>query len=671
MKSIIPVIAILLFAIAGEGSETSIVINEIMYHSASDLVEDEYIELVNRSGEVVDLSGWYFADGIRFSFPAGTTMQADEYLVVAKDKSKIRVKYGLHTVYGNYIGELSNGGETVSLANAKGQIIDRVTYSDSPPWPVAADEFGPSLECINPDQDNDQPADWSTSTTTGDVAGTPGAQNTVWQSTLPPFVEEYSHQPQQPTSSDRVTITARVSCGEIIQSVSMEYTIDSVSQWVEMQDDGQHGDGLVGDGVYGAQIDPQASQTPVFYLFQAVDRMGRMGRSPLATDPTPRHGYLVYDGEANTDLPVYFLFIDRRTLQRMDPNSDTMVDAVVAIEGEVFDGVHVRYRGAWARSWPKKNWKIRFNKGHYYKGWRTANLNGEYHDRAFMREQIGYDLFEDAGVPHPQSRFIWLQLNGANFGLYCEIEQPDERFLERVKREGGSLYKSEGRYNVLGSESEYRSTYQKETNVEESFNSLITMVEEINSIPNSQVYDYFIQHFNVETYIDYLVVNACISNWDSIVKNHFAFQDVALSGKWEFIPWDLDRTWGEFPDWNLYSDQDILAGIKGHPGPQLGSDWWNRVQNRLLENKTFLQMFYNRMRQFLLDSFNEERMNERIDAVDTLIRDEVPREVAIHGTAGSWNYATEVENLKSYVKERREFLFQSMPTDVEDWALYE
>lgn len=996
MRQLFAAFVLVFVAVIGESGESPIVINEIMYHAASDLDTDDYIELYNRSGLPVDLSGWSFTKGIRYSFPPGTTINAGEYLVVAKDTDAIRSKYNLATVYGNYTGDLSNEGEKIALSNANGDVMNEVKYSDSPPWPAAADEFGPSLECINPNEDNTRPANWGTgqgvlgwhmvqsegiatgniltfslknpgtaviddvqlfdlngrraeepvwpmdyrhipsgnqthsmhfshipivldparrlvrivppaegrillfaitlqvgdelthanlanyfnadgisgqnNLTDGDLdgggatyaaellpvdgivtsengnpritwqlgsyqdgqnnafrcngkavslprlqcsylhllatavnattlydyltidyadgsetvpiqvtdwavsvadspatvvdiakngsfeegmaswqgvqnyrtsqvsgsnphtgnqalqiiaadtsapagrvqqtvdgiqmgkmyrlqfwvysegennsviseltggglhietplggEGTPGKINSVWQKTLPPFVEEFAHTPEKPTSKDGVMVTARISCGEFIQSVSMQYTVNGNSQWMEMKDDGQHGDGLVGDGVYGSRIEPQLSQTPVFYVIQAVDALGRVGRSPLASDPTPRHGYLVYDGEADTDLPIYFLFIDNTAFKKLNPNTNDMVEAVVAIDGQVFDKVRVRYRGAWARSWPKKNWKIRFNKGNYYNNWRSANINGEYHDRAYMREKIGYDLFEDAGVPHPQARFVWMQLNGQPFGLYCEIEQVDERFLERIGREGGSAYKSEGRYNILGTENTYRSTYEKETNQSEPYTALITMIQDINRIPDDQVYNYFVQHFNVETYVDYLVVNACISNWDSIVKNHFALQDVAQTGKWEFIPWDLDRTWGEFPDWGIYPDQDILAGIQGHPGPQLGSDWWNRLQNRFLRNETFLAMYYNRMRQFLQTVFTEERMNARIDEIDAAIRNKVPLEVQIHGTHGGWDYAYEVENLKKYVRERRDFLLKSMPVGVEDWQLY-
>ena len=52
---------------------TEVVINEI--HSDPDVKTElaEYVELHNTSGQAIDLSGWYFSDGIFFTFEEGTS----------------------------------------------------------------------------------------------------------------------------------------------------------------------------------------------------------------------------------------------------------------------------------------------------------------------------------------------------------------------------------------------------------------------------------------------------------------------------------------------------------------------------------------------------------------------------------------------------------------------
>ncbi|HBE98228.1 MAG TPA: hypothetical protein DDW68_13760, partial [Verrucomicrobiales bacterium] len=60
--------------------ETAIVINEMMVDSPSNQRDGEYIELYNRGGSLVDLSGWQFSHGVDYTFPVGTTLAPGAYL---------------------------------------------------------------------------------------------------------------------------------------------------------------------------------------------------------------------------------------------------------------------------------------------------------------------------------------------------------------------------------------------------------------------------------------------------------------------------------------------------------------------------------------------------------------------------------------------------------------
>ena len=58
------------------------IINELMYHPASNNDLEEYLEVVNRSGMPVDVSGWQIDDGVQFTFP-DISIPHNDYLVVA------------------------------------------------------------------------------------------------------------------------------------------------------------------------------------------------------------------------------------------------------------------------------------------------------------------------------------------------------------------------------------------------------------------------------------------------------------------------------------------------------------------------------------------------------------------------------------------------------------
>jgi len=142
---------------------TSIVINELMYHPYENDDALEYIELYNRGNEAVDMSGWSFDEGVDFVFPVGTTLQAGEYLVVAKDYKAITKKYRITNAIGDFAGTLDNDGERVELVDALGNTVDDVRYAPGGRWPIWAAGWGSSLELIDPRQDNSAPLAWAAS----------------------------------------------------------------------------------------------------------------------------------------------------------------------------------------------------------------------------------------------------------------------------------------------------------------------------------------------------------------------------------------------------------------------------------------------------------------------------------------------------------------------------
>jgi hypothetical protein len=154
------------------GSE--VVINEI--HSDPDVKTDlvEYVELHNTSGQVVDLSGWYFSDGIFYIFDEGTTLPAGGYVIVCQSPADVHAKWDTgrfqlpgNAVLGPYDGKLNNEGEQIVLCNADGEVMDQVDYQLGFPWPTVGDSMsesmpgtGNSMQLVNPMFDNDLAGSW-------------------------------------------------------------------------------------------------------------------------------------------------------------------------------------------------------------------------------------------------------------------------------------------------------------------------------------------------------------------------------------------------------------------------------------------------------------------------------------------------------------------------------
>ncbi|MEZ5329884.1 MAG: lamin tail domain-containing protein [Verrucomicrobiales bacterium] len=139
---------------------TSIVINEIMADPPSNSRNGEFVELYNRGTSPVDLSGWRFVDGISYDIPAGTSLAAGQYLVIAANAPFLKSAYSGITIIGDYSGNLANEGELLRLEDAGGNLVDQVDYKSGGDWPIWANGGGSSMELLNPAMDNDHSTAW-------------------------------------------------------------------------------------------------------------------------------------------------------------------------------------------------------------------------------------------------------------------------------------------------------------------------------------------------------------------------------------------------------------------------------------------------------------------------------------------------------------------------------
>jgi len=516
-----------------------------------------------------------------------------------------------------------------------------------------------------------------TQTSLPGVHGTPGAINSAYSENIPPFASDISHQPEEPASQDAVLITARIDDEDGIVRAVVNYNVDNGS-WKEkaLSDAGSDGDKTANDGVYSALIPPQPSQSAVRYKIVAEDGAGQISEFPLRGEPTPNYGYFVYDGEIASKIPLYWIFLENSDYQSLlsNPNDDNFRRGSFACRGKLYDNVGIRFRGQWARSFPKKCWKLRFNKDNYFDGRRTVNLNSCYHDRAYIREYLCYRYYREAGCVAGEAKFAQVRLNKAFYGLELDVEQVNEQFLEKWGFDpAGNLYKSKqnGDLRRLTNESAFKGPYEKKTNENGDWLDLKALADGLALTPAADMNAFLKANVDVEKILQYWAATTILQNWDAIIKNHFLFHDTEGSGLWYMFPWDLDRTWGEYASWELGARINILAGMQKYPpGFGLPSDWWNRLIDAMLKQPDMLDYYFKAIRAQLNDLFTEERINEWINEQNELIKDLVPIDVRQWGTHGSWKYSQEIVNCKTYVKERRSFLYNSLPAAVEEWNLY-
>jgi hypothetical protein len=158
----------------------AVMITEIMYHPSAGQeaeVEDanlEWIEIHNDEPTIVNLSGYWFSQGVNFVFPHDTYLEGGEYLVLCADEDAVREKYGITNTIGNFIGRLDNEGETISLNIFGGGVDVTVDYADRGQWMKEADGTGHTIALIDIYEDPDDNDNWAKSEALG---GTPGGPN--------------------------------------------------------------------------------------------------------------------------------------------------------------------------------------------------------------------------------------------------------------------------------------------------------------------------------------------------------------------------------------------------------------------------------------------------------------------------------------------------------------
>ncbi len=523
----------------------NILINEIMFHPSSENSREEYLELYNAGPTNVNLSGWQFTKGITFTFPSNTFIKASNYLVLAAESNAFAAKYpgvtnfvaGFITVrttnvatgtYTNFENSLSNTRDQLQLEDAAGNVVDNLTYADEGDWAIRqrgindggyqgwtwlslADGLGRSLELINPALPNDRGQNWAASTT---VNGTPGAANSVASANGAPLVVDVAHSPIIPQSTNAVTITARIIDEAAVPAVRLFWRVNNGTPPAfttqVMFDDGAHGDGAAGDGLWGAIIPAQAHLSVVEFYVEAVDASNKTNSWPrpaVNTDGVTlmdRNTFNVnalyqVDNTAYTGVaPLYKLILtpaEQTELGNMlsgAPQSDAAMGCTfVSLEGQNMEVRYlcsVRNRGHGSRTTVPHNYRIGFVSDGPWKGVTALNMNAT----APHAQHFGSILALKSGAVGSFSRAAQLRINGGSGpggtpanNHYAANEDLNSDWAEAhyPNDPGGNAYKVlrdfSPAFDYRGtSASSYTSTYFKQSNVSENdYVDIFTMLE--------------------------------------------------------------------------------------------------------------------------------------------------------------------------------------------------
>lgn len=569
-------------------ASTDVVINELMYHPASDNDDDEFLELYNKSGSTVDLNGWCFDDGISLCFEPGDEITAGGYILISPSAAQTTTTYS-KTVLAEYTGKLSNGGETITLKDNTDQVASTLTYDDNDPWPASPDGTGPSLELIDATSDLTQPTSWAASLSNG---GTPGVENSVTGLDLPTITNVTKHTIVDANTD--TTITAQVSDAttvNLIYKVMFEADIT-----IAMNDNGTGADATASDGIYSANIPGQDPGALTRFKISVTNTDGTT-QSPGTDDTTNYYPYIADDGQT-ADIPIVRWYMDTDDYDDMTTNhldDDMLFPAVVAVGDQIFDNSQVRVKGQVTVNFPKKKFKFELPKGYTVQpdGFDYPvdefTLNAFFLNLTDLQESLGLRAFSEAGFNKLQNIHSRVQRNtstdvGAFQGHYLLLEGYDKTWRERNDYQSGALYKQMD---------------NKKTRLDEDDSDIQILYDNLTTLQEQELKQYLLDNLNIPAIVNYHAVSAATFHDDwSFIKNIYEYRDTEGTGRWEYLPWDLDNVF--LPSlFNEVNSADYLKyPISMLANPAKGEDsWyyqWAIIERAMYQFPEFRDMFFRR-----------------------------------------------------------------------------
>lgn len=663
-------------------ADKDVVINELMYHPPGEREDLQYIELFNGGTGTMDLSGWSFQKGVRFEFGAGLLLKAGDFAVIARDTNAFAKHYGGTNglLLGNFGGKLSHGGETISLANRDGKLVDSVTYSDKGAWPHGSDGYSPSLERICPTASTDEPWNWAASPMPLNVraSGSPGLTNDNYTTNLPPTLSAVAFT-NLPTPGQPVTVSIMAADADGVRDVSLLWTASTSGDEHRLAMQRVSGDAR--SGHYAATLPGHPSGTLTHFRVEAVDAVGMRRFAPGENEPAPTFSVFHFTNTNTATVPFGFLLRtgsaesgNRGYGRRAAAESARGNGAFVYAETnggpvQLFDHIQLERRSG--------GWNVHFHRNRPFNGMSSLNIILETF-RWTLSEPLGYEVFRRADVPAPRAGHIRVWDGGRMRGYHLYIEQINKAFLTHRRRDSdGDLFKLiwYGR-GVVGQ-------HDKKTNPLTGHTNLLALLAALEQTRGDQQWQLIRKHFNIDEVASYFAANQLIANWDGFHNNHYAFEDLNGTGKWELFPWDLDKTFGDFdgaPQDYAWYDLPLTYGMEGDVSPSLdrnsrtrnqrgpfgGLSWWRRggyFSRPLLANPEFRSRFLARLRELCETEFTEQKLYPWIDDMEHRLEPEVRIRALANGEnldAALQIFHSDIASLRRFIKGRRTFLVQEL-----------
>ena len=481
-------------------------------------------------------------------------------------------------------------------------------------------------------------------------------------------------------TTNTFTFTVSTSAPATASSWFSVYTAATASfTQVAMLDDGLHGDGAAGDGVFGATLPAQANNAIVEYYVRAADSGGHARTWPAPAGFTgSQSANLLYQVDNTYDRtvawtpgsqPVYRLIMEAAdrdellTIGSRDPDrwSDVAMNGTfITVDGSGEDltyqagfrnrghGTRLAYGGTHAN-----NYKIEIPTDHTWKGYSSPLIN-------YMNSPaqiLGSTILQAAGMGMPNQQPIQVRVDGVNlavgtpgpsgtdsrmYGTYASKEHYDSDFTARAFPDDpdGNLYivhytdypystntdNGNLRYEGTNPDS-YRDTYFKQTNSkQDDWSDLIHMTQVLNdaTISDANFVGEASKGVDIDQWFRYIALDTLLGNREGGLYmgqgDDYGLYRGIKDPRFKLVQWDMDT----ISSWGGSTTASIFTGYTSIPG-----------FSRLLSNPDTVGRYYVQLLDLINTVFAPQNFNPLIDQL-----------------FGSWMPLSQINAVKSFTTAR-------------------
>lgn len=603
--------------------QAQVVINEFSAANFSFLTDnygdyEDVIELYNTTATAIDLTGWYMSDRTdeptKWQFPSGTSIAANGFL----------------RVWASGKDELSGGNLHTNFKITQTNNNEAVVLSDPAGLPVDVNEIDiPNKRNHSWGRVTNGAAEWGVLTTP-----TIGASNTAVKKTyaIKPEIDPpgggYSGSvvvnitTPEPNSILRYTIDGSTPNGTSpVYAGPITVTATTVVRAVTYSNDPQIPSSFVESNTYFIDVSHTVKILSVYSggVFDLLDG---------DYNAEPEGGFEMYS-------PT-FERLDESYGQFNKHGNDSWAydqrgfDYVVrdeygydyAVHDAIFDDTD---RDEFQRLIVKA----------------AANDNYPFEDGAYIRDAYVHVLSQRANLELDERGYepCVVYLNGEYWGVYELREKVDDKDFTKYyydqDEENIDFIKTWG-----GTWSEYGNMTQ--------WNDLYDFIVS-NDMSDPANYAYVQTKFNLQSLIDYMIINthSVCTDWLNYNTGWWHSKDDAV--KWRYILWDLDATFGHYINYTGVPDDTPTADPCDNESPDISDpEGHTEMLTALLANATFRESYINRYADLNNTYFTCDYMIGLLDSMITRIEPEMA------GQTDRWGGS--VADWQDKVQELRDFI---------------